>query len=100
MPSGKPEPDAPDADAAEAAAAEAEARAEAARTRANELRRKLEAASADDTAEADEAAADDVDEVAEADAEPAVEPTRSCRPRSDACAFPASRRWPPAWWSW
>jgi Mce-associated membrane protein len=72
MPSGKPEPDAPDADAAEAAAAEAEARAEAARTRANELRRKLEAASADDTAEADEATSDDVDDVAEADAEPAV----------------------------
>jgi Mce-associated membrane protein len=55
MPSGKPEPDAPDADAAEAAAAEAEARAEAARTRANELRRKLEAASADEADEADEA---------------------------------------------
>jgi len=68
MPSGKPEPDAPEADAADAAAAEAEARAEAARARANELRRKLEAASADgadDTAEeTTEAAADDVDEVA------------------------------------
>ena len=68
MPSGKPEPDAPEADAADAAAAEAEARAEAARARANELRRKLEAASADgadDTAEeTTEAAADDVEEVA------------------------------------
>lgn len=72
MPSGKPEPDAPDADAAEAAAAEAEARAEAARTRANELRRKLETASADAVDGADQAAADDVDELAEADAEPAV----------------------------
>ena len=64
MPSGKPEPDAPEADAADAAAAEAEARAEAARARAKELRRKLEAASADDPDETTEAAADDVDEVA------------------------------------
>ena len=69
MPSGKPEPDAPDADAAEAEAAEAEARAEAARARANELRRKLEAASADDAdneaGETTEATTDGVDEVAE-----------------------------------
>ena len=64
MPSGKPEPDAPEADAADAAAAEAEARAEAARARANELRRKLEDASADDADETTEAAADDVEEVA------------------------------------
>jgi Mce-associated membrane protein len=66
MPSGKPEPDAPDADAAEAAAAEAEARAQPARARANELRRKLEAAStdkADETATSDDA--EDVDETAE-----------------------------------
>ncbi len=61
MPSGKPEPDAPDADAADAAAAEAEARAEAARARANELRRKLEAASADDGDEVADTAVDDVD---------------------------------------
>jgi Mce-associated membrane protein len=69
MPSGKPEPDAPDADAAEAVAAEAEARAEAARARANELRRKLEAASADDAnpdaEETTKATAEDVDGVAE-----------------------------------
>lgn len=65
MPSGKPEPDAPEADAADAAAAEAEARAEAARARANELRRKLEAASADGIDETTEATTDDVDEVAE-----------------------------------
>jgi len=65
MPSGKPESDAPEADAADAAAAEAEARAEAARTRANELRRKLEAASADGIDETTEATTDDVDEVAE-----------------------------------
>jgi Mce-associated membrane protein len=69
MPSGKPEPDAPDADAAEAEAAEAEARAEAARARANELRRKLEAASADDAdpdaEETTKATAEDVDGVAE-----------------------------------
>ena len=71
MPSGKPEPDAPDADAAEAAAAEAEARAEAARTRANELRRKLEAASAT-APQRPKPESDDVDDVAEADAEPAV----------------------------
>ena len=72
MPSGKPEPDAPDADAAEAAAAEAEARAEAARARANELRRKLEAASADDGDEVDETAeaiVDEPDESAEAAAD-------------------------------
>lgn len=65
MPSGKPEPDAPDADAAEAAAAEAEARAEAARARANELRRKLEAASADDAETTVEATAADADETSE-----------------------------------
>lgn len=69
MPSGKPESDAPDADAAEAVAAEAEARAEAARARANELRRKLEAASADDAdseaEETTEATAEEVDGVAE-----------------------------------
>ncbi len=65
MPSGKPEPDVPDADAAEAAAAEAEARAEAARARANELRRKLEATSADEADVTTEAADGDVDEVAE-----------------------------------
>jgi Mce-associated membrane protein len=66
MPSGKPEPDAPDADAADAAAAEAEGRAEAARARANELRRKLEASSAD-AEETVEATADEVDEVDEVD---------------------------------
>jgi Mce-associated membrane protein len=53
----------------EAVAAEAEARAEAARARANELRRKLESASADDTDnetdETTEATTDGVDEVAE-----------------------------------
>jgi len=72
MPSGKPEPDAPDADAAEAEAAEAEARAEAARARANELRRKLEVASASEFDDADETAettADDIDEATEATAD-------------------------------
>jgi Mce-associated membrane protein len=74
MPSGKPESDAPDADgadglvsadAAEAAAAEAEARAEAARNRTNELRRKLEAASADAGDETVDSG-DDVGDAAEA----------------------------------
>ena len=80
MPSGKPKPDAPDADAdaADAAAAEAEARAQAARARADELRRKLETADADETAGA---TPDDADQTIEAAVDDTDEATPATRRR-------------------
>ncbi|AQT79267.1 hypothetical protein B1R94_08285 [Mycolicibacterium litorale] len=89
MPPGKPESEAPDADdaddlvtadAAEAAAAAAEARAEAARARANELRRKLDAATPAPT-DSDVADSDGPEDGA-ATADEVAAPKRRLRPPS------------------
>jgi Mce-associated membrane protein len=107
MPPGNREPEASDADdlnsaeAAEAAAAAAEERAEAARARANELRRKLEAARPDPSEVPEggtEAAVDDDAQIAEADedaAADAADESEDAEPAPDATeadAVPTKRR--------